>query len=340
MSTEHSAPVSSGTTWRAYEALLGTTPDLLYVFDLQHRFIYANQALLTMWGMTWEQAQGKTCLEIGYEPWHAAMHDEEIDRVIATRQPIRGDVPFPHAEKGVRVYDYIFTPVIGLNGEVEAIAGSTRDVTERKQQEQRMQLMVNELNHRVKNSLVMIQSLIRQSMRGSSGMQEAQEKIDARILALSTTHNVLTREGWHSADLTEIVSCAIAPYAVEEGRFQISGGSCRLSPHKAVALSMALHELCSNALKYGALSVPEGTVRIAWQRDVSAAAKGKGMVLDWQEAGGPVPRPDSVKGFGTRLLEQGLSHDLGGATVLAFAPEGVRYSAQIPLEEVEETSHP
>lgn len=332
MSSEFPALASPDATWRAYEALLGTTPDLLYVFDLQHRFIYANRALLDMWGMTWEQAQGKTCLEIGYEPWHAAMHDEEIERVIATRQPIRGDVPFPHAEKGVRIYDYIFTPVIGVDGEVEAIAGSTRDVTERTQQEQRMQLMVNELNHRVKNSLVMIQTLIRQSMRSSSGMREAQEKIDARIMALSITRNVLTREGWHSADLVELVSAAVAPYATAEGRFQISGVSHRLPPHKAVALSMALHELCTNAVKYGALSVPEGKVRIAWQpSDIDEA--GRALQLEWQERDGPPPRQDIVKGFGARLLEQGLSHDLGGATALDFQPEGVRYRARIPIED-------
>lgn len=339
MPTDFPASASSAVTWRAYEALLGTTPDLLYVFDLQHRFIYANQALLTMWGMSWEEAQGKTCLEIGYEPWHAAMHDEEIERVISTKQPIRGDVPFPHVEKGVRIYDYIFTPVIGVNGEVEAIAGSTRDVTERKQQEQRMQLLVNELNHRVKNSLVMIQSLIRQSMRNSSGMEQAQEKIDSRIMALSTTHNVLTREGWHSADLLEIVSCAVAPYAGDEGRFHISGESHRLSPRKAVALSMALHELCTNALKYGALSVPQGTVRIAWDRS-GLAGTDSTLDLSWQELNGPAPKTDSAKGFGSRLLEQGLSHDLGGSTKLEFDQRGVRYRAQFPLEDREEVICP
>ena len=90
------APQRDPATWRAYDALLQATPDLLYVFDLEHRFVYANEALLTMWGMTWEEAAGKTCLELGYEPWHAAMHDEEIDRVIATRMPVRGDVPFQH----------------------------------------------------------------------------------------------------------------------------------------------------------------------------------------------------------------------------------------------------
>ncbi len=119
---------------RVYEAILTNTPDLAYVFDLNHRFIYANEGLLTMWGRTWEEAIGKTFLELGYEPWQAAMHDREIDQVVATRQPIRGEVPFT-GTFGRRVYDYIFVPVLGVNGKVEAIAGTTRDVTERKDAE-------------------------------------------------------------------------------------------------------------------------------------------------------------------------------------------------------------
>ncbi len=120
---------------RLYETILSNTPDLVYVFGLDHRFAYANEALLAMWGRTWDEAIGKNCLELGYEPWHAALHDREIEQVIATKQPIRGEVPFTGTQ-GRRIYDYIFVPVLGANGEVEAVAGTTRDITERKQAEQ------------------------------------------------------------------------------------------------------------------------------------------------------------------------------------------------------------
>jgi PAS domain S-box-containing protein len=120
---------------RLYETFLTSTPDLAYVFDLDHKFAYANDVLLKMWGRTWDEAIGKTCLELGYEPWHAAMHDEEIDKVKATRAPLRGEVPFT-GTFGRRIYDYIFVPVFGADGEVEAVAGTTRDVTERKEAEQ------------------------------------------------------------------------------------------------------------------------------------------------------------------------------------------------------------
>jgi len=120
---------------RVYETIISGTPDLMYVFDLQYRFTYANTALLNMWGKTWDNAVGKGLLENGYEPWHAEMHEREIDQVRATKQPVRGEVSFPHAILGKRVYDYILTPVLDESGEVEAVAGTTRDVTERKQWE-------------------------------------------------------------------------------------------------------------------------------------------------------------------------------------------------------------
>ncbi|WP_156885522.1 PAS domain-containing hybrid sensor histidine kinase/response regulator [Massilia niastensis] len=126
---------------RLYETILSNTPDLAYVWDLNHRFTYANEVLLKMWGMSWDEAIGRNCLEIGYEPWHAEMHGREIEQVKATRAPVQGEVPF-NGTFGRRIYDYILVPVIGPNGDVEAVAGTTRDITERKESE--MALKLNE----------------------------------------------------------------------------------------------------------------------------------------------------------------------------------------------------
>lgn len=123
---------------RLYEAITASTPDLIYVFDLNYRFTYANKALLAMWGSTWDNSIGKNLLENGYEPWHAEMHEREIDQVVATKQSIRGEVSFPHAELGKRIYDYIFVPVLNEQGDVEAVAGTTRDITEIKRAEEAM----------------------------------------------------------------------------------------------------------------------------------------------------------------------------------------------------------
>lgn len=144
---------------RLYEAITRSTPDLIYVFDLDYRFIYANEALLTMWGLTWEQSIGKNLLEVGYEPWHAEMHEREIDHVVATQKSIRGEVSFPHATLGKRVYDYIFVPVINEKGAVEAVAGTTRDITEiklaeetLKQNEEKLEKLVLERTKELQRS--------------------------------------------------------------------------------------------------------------------------------------------------------------------------------------------
>lgn len=125
---------------RLYEAVTASTPDLIYVFDLKCRFTYANKALLTMWGKSWDEAIGKGLRENGYEEWHAAMHEREIDQVVATKKPVRGQVSFPHATLGKRIYDYIIVPVINKKGDVEAVAGTTRDITELKRTEEALRL--------------------------------------------------------------------------------------------------------------------------------------------------------------------------------------------------------
>jgi PAS domain S-box-containing protein len=130
---------------RIHEAITSGTPDLMYVWDLDYNFTYANSALLTMWGKTWDTAIGKGLRENGYEEWHAAMHEREIDLVKATKQPVRGEVAFPHAVLGKRIYDYILIPVINEAGEVEAVASTTRDVTERNKMEQELAQGAEEL---------------------------------------------------------------------------------------------------------------------------------------------------------------------------------------------------
>lgn len=137
---------------RLYDAILSSTPDLVYVFELDYRFSYANHALLQMWGRTLEDSVGKSLLEIGYEPWHAEMHEREIDQVAATKQSVRGEVSFPHATLGKRIYDYILVPVFNENGDVERVAGTTRDVTERKRAEEALHKSESRL--RVANDLL------------------------------------------------------------------------------------------------------------------------------------------------------------------------------------------
>ncbi|GAA4449145.1 sensor histidine kinase [Rurimicrobium arvi] len=157
---------------RLYDSIIGTIPDLIYVFDLDYKFTYANKALLEMWGKSAEDAIGKGLRDNGYEEWHALMHEREIDQVAATKKPIRGTVSFPHAELGRRIYDYIFVPVINENGVVEAIAGSTRDITDIKLAEERLQESERHFKHLSATLEQQVQERTSELQRSNSDLQK------------------------------------------------------------------------------------------------------------------------------------------------------------------------
>ena len=179
---------------RLYETITSNTPDLMYVWDLNYIFTYANKALLTMWGKTWDTAVGKTLLENGYEPWHAEMHEREIDKIRATKKPVRGEVSFPHAVLGKRVYDYILVPVINEYGEVEAVAGTTRDVTERYQDEQRKSDFIGMVSHELKTPLTSLSAILQVSdakLKDSEDqfLSTAMKKANVQVKRMSTMIN-------------------------------------------------------------------------------------------------------------------------------------------------------
>jgi len=204
-------------------------------------------------------------------------------------------------------------------------AAIARDVAERSwaaveqaRAEQHQLLLINELNHRVKNTLASVQGIAFQTLRGEVSLAEARARFEARLMALSGAHNLLTEENWGGASLERVVGDAIEHLAGESGRFDVEGEPLRLAPRAALALAMALHELGTNATKYGALSVDGGRVSIGWTQ------KGDRFHLVWRESGGPPVEAPGRRGFGSRLIERGLAADLGGAATLSFDPAGLR----------------
>jgi PAS domain S-box-containing protein len=192
---------------------------------------------------------------------------------------------------------------------------------------ERQRLLINELNHRVKNTLATIQSLVHQTLRDGIVTRDARERLTERLLALSAAHNVLTRENWQSADLGEIAREALRPYDDPPGaRIDLTGPRARLAPNVALALSMALHELATNAVKYGALSAAEGRVAVVWTR----AEGGKALWLVWTEVGGPPVAQPTSKGFGSRLLSS-LTGELGAPAAVDYEPCGVVCRLRIPI---------
>lgn len=221
------------------------------------------------------------------------------------------------------------SPIVDAAGVFQGAVCAAIDITERKRQERHRELLVNELNHRVKNTLTTVQSFALQTLRNAASLTDGRKAFDARLIALSKAHDVLVRENWESAELREVVSEALAAHAEpESGRLTIGGPDLRMRPSAALAISMALHELATNAVKHGALSNGAGAVDLAWKVDDL-------FELCWTERGGPAVLAPSRRGFGTRLIQQGLPHEFGGAYVdLRFAPEGVVCVIRAPLHEI------
>ena len=213
-------------------------------------------------------------------------------------------------------------------GRPTSIVCVTIDVTARKRAEQHQRLLINELNHRVKNSLAIVQGIAHQSFRGPGIPSGARDAFEGRLAALSAAHNVLTRENWESASLRRIVEDAIAPYRGEPDRFRIEGEDLRLPPKTAVSLALAMHELGTNAAKYGALSEGAGRIGIDWRVEDGQ------LRLGWRESGGPVVTPPTRRGFGTRMLERGLASELGGSVRIDFRSDGVVCAIEAPLPAV------
>ncbi len=217
------------------------------------------------------------------------------------------------------------------HGEITGAINCFYDITERKQSELRQQLLMNELNHRVKNTLATIQSIAARSLRGTSDAASL-NAFNARLVALSRTHDLLTRDSWEKVALRDLVRQELDPYRSGEGeRFVIEGPDLTVKPKAALALGMAFHELATNAAKYGALSKSTGQVRVAWE--VVSASESM-LRLEWMESGGPPVEKTGRKGFGSTVIERGLSLELDGEVEIDLKPGGLVCTMELPLAAV------
>jgi two-component sensor histidine kinase len=191
---------------------------------------------------------------------------------------------------------------------------------------------LNELNHRVKNTLAIVQAIAVQTLRMADSPAAFTEAFLARLLALSQTHNLLNQTSWQGAGLHDVVCAELAPHAGAD-RVRLTGAHVRLRPEAAVTLGMVFHELATNAAKYGALSQPSGHVAVTWNV-MSAEPHERLLHLEWQETNGPPVRPPRRRGFGSRLIERDLGRQLAREVDLEFLPEGVRCVMHLLLERV------
>jgi len=290
---------------------------------LDLRFVDANPAAVRMMGGA---LVGKTTRELGlnFEPhWF-----EIFGRVAKTGVGERHELT---ASPLNAVYNvYVFTaPAPG-----HRIAAIFQDVTDRRRADERRQLLMRELNHRVKNSLATVQSIANQTLRGTPNPELFVEKFQARLQALSRAHALLTRRSWESADISEVVRDQLVLDGDSE-RYSITGPRVFLTPSSAVALALVMHELGTNARKYGSLSSTAGRVDIRWSLTGAEPA----IHLQWTESGGLAVQPPARRGFGITLIEKSLG-GVGGSAHLDFESTGLRCSIQLPMVEDEGASVP
>ncbi len=311
--------------------ILETAPGLIYAKDRQGRMLVANTPVMQQIGKPWEEVNGRTDLEFLGDPMQAeaVMYNDrqimERDRAETLEEQIGGQ------DGHARVWFATKAPMRDAEGKVIGLVAVSVEITERKLAEDRLRRMVNELNHRVKNTLTTVQAIASQTLLGVDAAVRA--ALDNRLLAVASVHDVLTLQKWDGAEVDAVVAGAVLPFGGRDnGRFEIAGPSLLLCPRAAVALAMGLHELASNAFQYGALSVGFGQVVIHW--DIVAGDTPM-LHLSWIERNGPRVRPPTMRGFGTRLVERSLAADLGGSARICFDdPGGVRCIIDAPLAEV------
>ncbi len=227
--------------------------------------------------------------------------------------------------------DFFTNPVEDDEGAIMQHFVSLVDTTLYHLAQRNAAMLIDELNHRVKNTLATVQSIVTQAVRNSPDLPTVKESIETRIAALSRSHDLLGREKWDGAGLGDLIRDALAPFTTTEEhaeRFTIAGENVRLSPKATLALGIAFNELATNAVKYGAFSNQSGTVSVKWT--LEGKTDGRCLCLHWREKDGPVVRPPTRKGFGSRVIEQGLAHELDGKVKVDYLPEGIVCTIDVP----------
>ncbi len=234
-----------------------------------------------------------------------------------------------------RWWDVRVTPIRGADGRPEKLLVVSRDITGLKRAEEQQQLLMQELAHRVKNTLAMVQAIASQTLRGDGSLAEARQSFTARLMALAQAHDVLLQGSWTEASLRGLVDGVIRLLGHgEPGRFEIEGDDVTLGPRAALSFALVLHELGTNAVKHGALSVPAGRVAAHWRRDVVDGEPW--LRFHWRERGGPPVAPPRHEGFGSRLIERSLTQGLGATVRLDYEASGVTLAMSAPLAGLQE----
>ena len=302
------------------KALFEQAPGFIAILSgPDHRFQMVNEAYRKLVGK--RDLIAKTVAEALPEVIEQGFGDL-LDQVRDTQQAFVGrhmkvELPGTQSDLQERFLDFLYQPIFSQEGQVSGIFVQGHDVTDQVEAEERQKLLMNELNHRVKNTLAIVQGLAAQTFRHLEGSEDARRTFNLRLGALASAHDLLTRSNWEAAGLLETIKSSVEA-VVELERFTFDGRDLSLVPQTAVSLAMIIHELCSNAVKYGALSVPNGRVEIHWT--VEEVDNDCVLTLSWTEHDGPPVTAPTRSGFGSRLIKHGFSAEHSSTVSLAFEP--------------------
>jgi PAS domain S-box-containing protein len=305
---------------RRLASIVESSDDAIISKDLDGIVTSWNHGAERLFGFTAEDIIGKSITTL----LPPDRHDEEAEII----ERIRRGEHIEHYEtvrqckdrRGVWV-SLTVSPLRNAQGNIIGASKIARDMTDRMRADEHRKTLIDELNHRVKNTLAVVQSIASQTFNDVSTMAEARSAFESRLINLAKAHDVLTRENWAGADLVDIVTDTVKAHSGGQNRFRIAGAPLRLGPSATLAMSMAVHELATNAAKYGALSTKEGHVEIVWRLD--SAGDDRRLNLTWTESNGPPVVKPMRKGFGSRLIERALAQELGGKVSVAYDPSGV-----------------
>ena len=285
--------------------------------------IFANDSFLSLTGYAREEVLGQ---EFNFMLAHAADAETlaNVKAEFERTSDIVSEILYRRKDGNEFWVALFISPVRDERGHVVQYFASLVDLTKHKEEEARAKILIDELNHRVKNTLSMVQSIVRQALRFHTDPGEIRHAIESRLLALSRSHDLLTRENWRSAGLRDMINDVLEPFDVVGGRADrivIVGDDIRLPPQTALVLGIGFNELATNAVKYGALSNLAGSVLVEWK--IEPSPESSRLILHWREKDGPpVTRPSRL-GFGSRMIERGLAHELEGTVDIDYRPNGV-----------------
>ncbi len=303
-------------------------PVMIWMSDHDGHCLHLNRMLREFWGVSEEGIAGFS--------WAQTTHPDDFAEVgrammqaMAERRPCTIVGRYRRALDGAyHVLQTHAQPRLSASGDLLGMIGVNIDISERQRADAQRELLLAELNHRVKNTLAVVQAMANQTFRGVA--REPRQAFENRLLALAAAHNLLTASNWENAALWDIARDALHADDVYQSRVDISGPRVLLPPREALAVAMALHELTTNAVKYGALSNDKGRVALAWSRGGGDAPL---LRIDWNESGGPPVEAPSRRGFGSVLLERSLQEDLRGTVELDYRPAGLSCVIELPWPE-------